>query len=68
MVKFVTIITHLLFRKNKKNFDYVSAKVFLQNGIKNIENFPFLVDKLFKVAGRNFQAIFLNLYKVDLFF
>lgn len=26
----------------------------------------FLVDKLFMVAGRNIQAIFLNLYKVFL--
>lgn len=33
---------------------------------KNImyNKFPFLVDKLFMVAGRNIQAVFLNLYKV----
>lgn len=31
-------------------------------------DFTFLVDEPFMVAGRNFQAVFLNLYKVSIQF
>jgi len=51
----------------QKNFDLKTeqAKVSLKR-IRKYQStiFPSLVAKLFMVAGRNVQAIFLNLYKV----